>query len=174
VKTGSPGQNHEERRAILDTIAVVSGYFGRRYDVLPDGIRPDVVRVDPRCGGVFIGEAKDTESPGQEAARSRLARYFQWLVALDQTRQGPSTIAVCFGRPVDQRRWVTTLTRLGHEAGLKGFTAECHRVDETAFVAWLRRRQPAEVSRGSRATREDATREERKRRDTVPTARKGQ
>lgn len=71
---GGPSALHEYRAATLDTMAVLSGYV-HPFDALPDGSRPDVLRLRPHDGSLFVGDAKVTETPGNAETFGRLSRY---------------------------------------------------------------------------------------------------
>lgn len=138
VRRGGPGITHEKRRAVLESIAMLSGYSTECSGSLPDGTRPDVLRVDPSCGSVFIGEAKDTESPGCRETCDRLGRYLDWFRALVVTGCKASMLAVCFGESRHVEIWPETLSRLAREAGVGRFLVGCRGIDGETFVAWLR------------------------------------
>ena len=72
-----PSRTHEGRRVLLETIADAAGY--RLAMSLPDGRRPDVLRLHVDRIGLFLGEAKHTERPYDLDSVDRLRHYLGWL-----------------------------------------------------------------------------------------------
>lgn len=111
--------DHEDRRRALDALAVLAG-FRRRLARLPDGTVPDVLRVDPPGRGLFVGDAKHSESPERVDTYLRLRGYACWIRARqsDVGRNGRATLALCV--PADQAiaGWVRVLTDLADDVGL--------------------------------------------------------
>jgi hypothetical protein len=70
---GAPTAGHEQRAAELDTLAVLAGYTAPL--TMPWRLRPDVLRACPATGGLFVGDAKETEAEGCEATFARLRWY---------------------------------------------------------------------------------------------------
>lgn len=96
----TPSAAHETRRVLLETVADVAGY--RLTMPLPDGRRPDVLRVHVDRAGLFLGEAKHTEGPCDLDSADRLRDYLSWLVPPCERAVG-SVLAVAhpcgLGRP---------------------------------------------------------------------------
>lgn len=109
---------HERRVEFLDTLAVLLGCEGTLGGTLPDGRRPDVLRIDPRRRVLFIGDAKHSETPGNRETQARLLRYLRWLLSHVENG-GLGVFAVCFGKDPDIGRWTDTLTVLSSEVGLE-------------------------------------------------------
>lgn len=127
---------HDELTEITETVAIISGYDLPFFVTLPDGSRPDVFRTDSRYGSIFLGDAKNTETPGCIETQKRLMRYLEWFKLLTRHRSG-SLFVVCFNRPVLLTRWRIVLTQLSVEKGLTGFKVGSATVcDDLAFV-WL-------------------------------------
>jgi len=108
-EAGRPTVLHERRRGWLDAIAILEG-FTLGLPVLPDGSIPDVLRVDPRRRWLFIGEAKDTESPRSAYTGARLHRYATWLAA------NGGVFAVCHGGGIAAWR-AAALCAIGNAGG---------------------------------------------------------
>lgn len=68
-----PSRTHETRRRLLETIAGTAGYRLDMY--LPDGRRPDVLRLHVDRPGLFLGEAKHTEGPSDLDSTDRIRHY---------------------------------------------------------------------------------------------------
>lgn len=109
---------HELRVRFLDSMAVLAGCSESLGAQLPDGRRPDVMRVDTLRGLLFMGDAKDTESPRCTATRARLREYPVWMVAHVSAGSRPGVFSLCFGHVADIKGWVRTVQELGHEVGL--------------------------------------------------------
>ena len=75
-----PSRVHETRRVLLETVADAAGY--RLPMPLPDGRRPDVLRLHIDRAGFFLGEAKHTEGPDDFKSLDRLRHYLGWLLPL--------------------------------------------------------------------------------------------
>jgi len=103
----APSHEHEERRALLDSIAILAGFTMPLSSGLPDGARPDVLRCAPAHRALFMGEAKHSESAGNTNAFLRLARYSSWLLACDLV-----VLAVCARTPREARQWSEAVRRL--------------------------------------------------------------
>ena len=86
-----PSRTHETRRVLLETIADAAGY--RLEMCLPDGTRPDVLRLHVGRLSLFLGEAKHTEGPSDFNSTDRLCHYLDWLVPLCQRGAG-SVLAI--------------------------------------------------------------------------------
>jgi hypothetical protein len=100
---------HEDRRVLLDSMAVLAGFTCDLAAVgLPDGSRPDVLRADLSGRRLFIGDAKDVETPGNAATGARLGRYMSWGAGAASCGL-EVVVAICHGRPAESWRWVETL-----------------------------------------------------------------
>src|SRR5438270_216755 len=97
---GAPSAPHEERRHVLDALAILTGYTVE-LPGLPDGRRPDVARMNARRRALFLGEAKDTETARRADTQIRLLEYARWLAAATPTGS-TCVLAVCFGRGSDR------------------------------------------------------------------------
>src|SRR5438128_1365701 len=108
---------HEDRRVLLDAMAALAGFTTDLATMgLPDGSRPDVLRADLPGRRLFIGDAKDVETPGNAATHARLARYIACGV---RAASGgiEVVVAICHGRPVESWRWVGSLVAAMKAAG---------------------------------------------------------
>lgn len=126
---------HERKVEFLDTLAVLMGCEEKMGGTLPDGRRPDVLRLDSRRWILFIGDAKHSESPGDRETQARLLRYVRWLSA-HLTNGGSGVFAVCFGKDADADAWVATLAMLGHEAGIEPSKRGVERFEPGLTVVW--------------------------------------
>ena len=75
---GGPSPVHEERAAILSAMASLTG-FVHPMTGLPDGSIPDVLQLRSSDGGLFIGDAKATETAGNRETFRRLSSYADFL-----------------------------------------------------------------------------------------------
>ena len=130
-----PGDQHEARVAILNALGLMAG-FSRRVVRLPDHSLPDVVRFDPSCGSMFIGEAKDSETAGRAETRDRLLRYLEFFeLRLDLGLRG-SVFALCVGEDA-VARWAVTLEQIATCVHAAPYRVEVWPVPE-GVVLWLR------------------------------------
>ena len=118
---------HDERARFLDTLAILLGCRENLGGTLPDGKRPDVIRVNSAQGVLFIGDAKNTESPNSRATQSRLLTYLFWLSAHLDKEGRSGVFALCYGRKSDTGLWIKTILQLGRIAGISFFN---YRVEE--------------------------------------------
>jgi len=109
---------HEERVQFLNTIAILLGCKGSISCALPDGRRPDVLRFDQSSRLLFLGEAKDAESPQCHETAVRFQRYLQWFAAHVMGESRVGIVAVCFGRERDGPGWLRLLNWLSIECSL--------------------------------------------------------
>lgn len=114
---GAPSAAHEARRDVLHTVSTLAGYTLELPMTLPDGSRPDVLRLSMTLDGLFIGEAKETESAQMVATQARLARYMDWLAAANEFYRH-NVIAVSYRRFIDRHSWEACLQNLALDTGL--------------------------------------------------------
>jgi hypothetical protein len=120
----------------LDLIASLAG-FAERLDRLPDGARPDVLRVSVRSGRLFIGEAKETERPSDPGVIRRLQGYMAWFRNNAVSHGAGGVLALCVGCDVDACEWGTLLEELARKAGLSSVRAAVRALDPDMLVVWL-------------------------------------
>lgn len=114
----APTSKHEARRDLLEAIAILAGYTLQVPAGLLGGREPDVVRFHPRHRSLFIGEAKDTESPLTTSSRIRLLVYMRWFAA-EVTRNGSDGLfMLCVGSGMQAQQWCIGLSSLACEVGL--------------------------------------------------------
>ena len=106
-------------------------------DELPDGRRPDVLRTDPRLTVLFVGDAKNTESPGNVQTQARLLGYLRWLAAFVDRGAGIGVFALCFGEEQHTSRWIMTVSMLALETGLEPSEQGVERFDPGLIVVWF-------------------------------------
>lgn len=105
---------HESRVCDLETLAALAGYtepvaFGWR-------LRPDVVRACPCNGALFIGDAKDTETPGCAATRARLRWY---CVGAASYPRVPVVMALAVSAEASVRGWRAAVVHAARAAGCR-------------------------------------------------------
>lgn len=104
---GAPTSAHESRVAELETLAALAGFVG--LVVLPWRLRPDVVRICPGNGALFLGDAKHTETAGCRATRARLRWY--GLIALSLHARRTITVALAVPAGASIADWQEVLVR---------------------------------------------------------------
>lgn len=87
-----PSHRHEERRAMLETVATLAGFTANI--TLPYSVIPDVSRISLESGSIFIGEAKESETPQDFNTMARIEKYMQWLLQ-KRPSQHPDLFCVC-------------------------------------------------------------------------------
>lgn len=129
------GVRHEERRKFLDALAVLCGYPTPLVPGLPDGRVPDVIRMNGRTRGLFIGEAKDSETSGNTETRKRLAEYLAWFMG-HLGAGGEGVFSVCCGRACEAEAWRLTLDDLSRQAGREGLGFQVDVFASDLVVVW--------------------------------------
>lgn len=105
----APSPDHQERVDLLRSIATLSGY---PCDVpIDDALVPDVARLSRATRGLFVGDAKATETSGCAATSERLQNYLRAVRAHDQADR-PLLLMIAHGDLFDQAGWVATLGRV--------------------------------------------------------------
>ena len=128
---------HEERVGFLETLATLMGCCDPFADEFPDGRRPDVLRTDPRLTVLFVGDAKNTESPGNVETQARLLGYIRWLAAFVERGAGIGIFALCFGTAGHTPTWVATILMLAREVGLETAEQGVEHFGPGLIVAWF-------------------------------------
>jgi len=109
---------HDSLVVVLDTVAILSGICERLpLRSLPDGARPDVLRLDRLRNILFIGDAKNSETSGDRATQLRLRTYLSWLAAFLR-RGGCGVFGLCFEHATSATGWVDTVLMLTNELSM--------------------------------------------------------
>jgi hypothetical protein len=110
---------HDKKARLLNDLAILLGCDGGLHSGFPDGRRPDVVRIDVVRQILFIGDAKQTETPRCEMTRIRLRNYLRWLRAhvCDAERLG--IFALCFEKRSHRKGWSQTIIDTAALVGLQ-------------------------------------------------------
>jgi hypothetical protein len=111
---GGPSELHEDRKATLGTLAILTGHV-QIVGSLPGGLLPDVLRLRPSDGSLFVGDAKATETPGNSATFGRLEQYARALERWVDCHGGGVLALVVAA--VDAYRWLGVLSDLGTPGG---------------------------------------------------------
>ena len=112
-----PSRSHEVRRVLLQTIAEVAGY--RLGLTLPNGRRPDVLRLHVNRPALFLGEAKHTEGPSNVCSIDRLRAYLDCLHPFCRRDVG-SLLAIAHPRGLE-RAWRDRVDWLCQDVLIDGF-----------------------------------------------------
>lgn len=111
----APSTAHDERVELLRSIAALSGY---RCDIpIGDALMPDVARMSSTTRGLFVGDAKATETSGCIATSGRLQNYLR-AVSAHHHPDRPFLLVVAHGDLHNQTGWVATLSGALRRAGL--------------------------------------------------------
>jgi hypothetical protein len=128
---------HDIRAEFLDNLAVLMGFTTNLACGLPDGRRPDVLRMNIEHGSLFLGDAKDTETPGCQETQVRLLAYFRWLAIQVNHREGLGLFALCVKPGSDVAGWVRTVLWLGREVGILNIKYDVKKFDSRTAVVWF-------------------------------------
>ena len=127
---------HDQRSRILESIATLSGFDLRGLGRLPDGRKPDVLRISESSGAVFLGEAKDTEKPNNKDTVRRLFLYMLWFKVISSHQFG-SIFAICFGEENHAPGWTRTLRLIADEVGMTNYELKFADVGTEDFILAL-------------------------------------
>jgi hypothetical protein len=130
-----PLTRHDERVEFLVALAALLGCNLSLDTSLPDGCRPDVLRLDTHRHLLFFGDGKDTESPGCTATQARLYHYLLWMRSFVRDRDRIAIFAICFGDS-GATQWVEVLCALAAEAGLSLSASGTTDFAPGRIVAW--------------------------------------
>ena len=108
---------HDELVQVLDALAQLIGCTEGMGGWLPDGLCPDVIRLDRRQNVLFIGDAKDTETPGNKATQCRLQGYARWLATFVNRSGNTGLFALCVDNKAEVSEWTHLVRTLGLEVG---------------------------------------------------------
>lgn len=154
--TDDAGRNgtasHESRRQFLDSLAVLIGCHEQLGATLPDGLRPDVLRISTARRLLFLGEAKHSESPRNRYTVERLRSYVRWIGShLDYAGEddGPppsAVMAICFGTASDADDWLDTLRSTLMRGGVLPTYSAIEEFDYDVVVAWCACAHPDHVA----------------------------
>ncbi len=121
---------HEKKVAFIETTATLLGCNESILGRLPDGSKPDVLRVRRPQGLLFIGDAKQTETPGTASTRERLLGYLRWASVHVVSGRRACIFSLCVDVQSRPHRWLRLLQGLGEAAGLPtgstGIQVFCH------------------------------------------------
>lgn len=134
-----PSTEHENYVEILNDVAMMMG-FSASLAVLPDGTRPDVLRFNFATNGVFLGDAKATESPNCIATRLRYQCYVDWLSA-SRAAMNASVCGICFGECGTAPGWKGLLVDTLITGGLTVARLELYRIDFPVGLVWAQPRR---------------------------------
>jgi len=147
-----PSEAHEERASLLEALALLCG-CPAGFRGFPDGTEPDVLQG----GGsrLFVGDAKETETPGGRETRVRLDGYFGWVRAHLSAHGGQVLFALCFGVERQGLAWRRLLLYLAFRRHLRVVAAglDPFSPDYVAWVLLARRPRRSRCPVGQRRTR---------------------
>ena len=106
---GGPSELHQERVGTLETLASLTGHV-QNFHALPGGEVPDVLRLRPTNASLFVGDAKATETPGNNETLGRLDRYARYLGTW--VRDGQLGVLALAVSEVDSYAWLRVLRDL--------------------------------------------------------------
>ncbi len=128
MKVGAPSRTHESRVRDLETLAALAGYT--EPAALAWRLRPDVVRACPRNGALFLGDAKDTETPGCMATRARLRWYCVGAISCSR----PTVLALAVSSEVPVCAWRAAIVHAARTTGCRVTLARTTVLDDTVVI----------------------------------------
>lgn len=128
---------HDRNVSTLNTLAVLLGCYSDFFTELPDGKRPDVLRYDSSKRRLFIGDAKNTETPRNRDTQKRLFSYMLWLSAYVSKPGRQAVFAICFRRSADLNGWVQTVHSLAVAAEVGIANVKFNQLDAENNLVWF-------------------------------------
>lgn len=116
---------------------MVARLAGFSVPITLPGCIPDVLRADPACGAIFIGDAKATEHPSNEETYRRLSTYMQWFKVAVRGGGRGSVFALWLGELSDLPGWLAVLHGLAIDAGLTVYYVGARRISGSDTVVWI-------------------------------------
>jgi hypothetical protein len=129
--------DHDKKVRFLNELAILLGCTRNLSGRFPDGRRPDILRADIQRYILFIGDAKQTETPGCSMTKMRLANYCRWLAANVDGGKRLGILVVCFARLSDRHGWNKTISNLLMCAGISKCDSGFSSFDENLNVVWV-------------------------------------
>jgi hypothetical protein len=112
----APSTSHKERVQVLRSIATLAGFD--RDVAIGAGLIPDVARLCLASGGLFIGDAKATETSGCAATAERLEAYVRAIRPTDRDPHASSLLMVLAHEARAADDWLSALIRVLRQAGM--------------------------------------------------------
>lgn len=116
--TAETRTRHDRAVETLRALASLVGCGQQLEHGLPDGRRPDVLQLNTGKGLMFVGDAKDSETPGTTASRARLQGYLSWVSSFLQGAGRRAVVAICVCQPGYAESWRDSLESLAAEVGI--------------------------------------------------------
>jgi hypothetical protein len=110
---------HEFRVGHLQVLSDLIGCHEKIGGQLPDGRRPDVMRIDKRRKLLVVGDAKASESPNNLATLARLLAYLRWIEAHVARKERVGVFALCCRQGARTICWQRSITLIASELDLK-------------------------------------------------------
>ncbi len=136
----APTLEHNQRREILQDVALMAGFYRDLRAIPGTRLIPDVFFMRPESRSFFLGEAKHTESPDNYATFERLHKYLSALKpAVDCRACRGLVMAVCFDSSFSSARWCSVLYACISAAGLtsESFVKVSVGSDSSVVSCWV-------------------------------------
>lgn len=127
---------HLARVRLLETLADSVGCHLSLATSLPDGCRPDVLRLAIETSTLFVGEAKHSESPGSLATQARFLTYTKWVAAFRRT-SGSAIVCLCTGSDYSPLHWARMARDLAIDSEVQLLGPRVDRIGRHQVLSWL-------------------------------------
>ena len=94
---------HQSKVSFLETLSELIG-CSQTFS-LGDGTIPDVIRINQNQDILFIGDAKESETPGNTTTQRKLNGYLEWLKVFCQRKSNYGIFAICHKGGKDINGW---------------------------------------------------------------------
>jgi hypothetical protein len=128
---------HDQNVTVLNTLSLLLGCYSDFFIEFPDGKRPDVLRYDAKKKRLFIGDAKNTETPKNKNTQKRLYSYLLWLSAYVSKPGRQAIFAICFRNPSDLEGWILAIQNLATLASVKILSVSSDQIDDETNLVWF-------------------------------------
>ncbi len=130
---------HERLVKFLDTMAIMLGCAQSLDSHLPDATRPDVIRINTKSDILFIGDAKNTESPNSIFTQERLLNYVTWLsLFLSNSNNRKIVFAICHNKGENAHSWLKMLFSLFSRSGIYPSKYGVEEFDSSTYIEWIK------------------------------------
>ncbi len=129
---------HERLVKFLDTMAVMLGCAQTLNSHFPDTTRPDVIRMSTKLNVLFVGDAKNTESPDSVSTQERLFNYVLWMsLFLSNNNKRKIVFAICHNKRENSHSWLKMLFSLFSRSGIYPSQYGVEEFDSSTYIEWI-------------------------------------
>jgi hypothetical protein len=130
-------REHERLVEFMDNMAILLNCTQTLNGQFPDETRPDVVRLNTKKGLLFVGDAKNTESPRSSFTQERLLNYLVWQSSFLLGGYNRKAIfAICTNHPNNASIWINVINTLLNIAEINPARSGINNFDNDTCIIW--------------------------------------